>query len=428
MENNIVIGAGISGLSFGYFTKKPFIIFEKEDTAGGLCKSIKDNGFTFDFSGHFIHIKNKSIKNLIEKITHKKLLTINRNSVILFKNKIFPFPFQANLYYLDEKEKLACIKGIKERKNVKIFDDMPFIDWCNATFGKAITKYFMQPYNKKLWNYNLKKLTAAWTAPFVPKPSLEDILKSAYVKNNKNYGYNSTFYYPKTGGCQSVIDGFYKKLKSNIITNTKVEKIDLKNKKVYAGGKCYFYNKIVSTQPLKELLYQIKNLPKDISVLIKELDCTSTKCVNIGVKYKNQIPEKIKNVHWIYVPEKDFPFYRVGIYSNVSKKSAPKNCFGLYVETSKTTNFKNLITKLKQAGILNNDDEILSINVVDIKYAYVIFNKNRKKILYKINKFLNDNDIYCIGRYGAWEYSFIEKNIIDAKNLALSLNKEKWIK
>ena len=115
MTNNIVIGAGISGLSFGYFSKKPFIIFEKENTVGGLCKSVKDNGFIFDYSGHFIHIKNKKIKSLIEKVIGKKLLTVKRNSVILFDKKIIPFPFQANLYYLTEQQKQKCIKGIKNK-------------------------------------------------------------------------------------------------------------------------------------------------------------------------------------------------------------------------------------------------------------------------------------------------------------------------
>ena len=203
MTNNIVIGAGISGLSFGYFSKKPFIIFEKENTAGGLCKSIKDNGFTFDYSGHFIHIKDKKIKSLIEKLTGKKLLTVKRNSVILFNDKLMPFPFQANLYYLTDQQKQQCIKGIRNRKNIKIYDDMPFIDWAKAMFGTGITKYFMQPYNQKLWNYNLKKLTAAWTAPFVPKPTQESIINSAYKQNEQKYGYNSVFYYPSKNGCQT---------------------------------------------------------------------------------------------------------------------------------------------------------------------------------------------------------------------------------
>jgi protoporphyrinogen oxidase len=425
MENNIIIGAGISGLAFGYFTKQPFIIFEKESNVGGLCKSIKDNGFTFDYSGHFIHIKDNKIKLLIEKLIGKKLLKVQRNSVILFKDKILPFPFQANLYYLDEKYKQECIKGIQNRKDVEIYDDMPFIDWAKAMFGDGITKYFMQPYNQKLWNYNLKKLTASWTAPFVPKPKQESIIESAYKKNDTKYGYNSYFYYPQNNGCQEMIDGFYKKLKTNIVTDCKVKEIDLENKRILAGNKYYFYTNIISSMPLKELLLSIKNLPKNISVLIKNLDCTSTRCINLGIKYKKDLPQKIKDVHWIYIPEKKYPFYRVGVYSNVSNKLAPKNCYSLYVEMADTKDCDNIIPLLKDIGIINIDDEILSLNVVDMKYAYVIFNKERKKTLDTIFKFLKENNIYCTGRYGSWEYSFIEKNIIDAKNLALNLNKIK---
>lgn len=425
MTNNIVIGAGISGLSFGYFSKKPFIIFEKENIVGGLCKSVKENGFIFDYSGHFIHIKDKKIKFLIEKIIGKKLLTVKRKSTILFNNKIMPFPFQANLYYLNERQKQKCIDGIKKRKSIKISADMPFIDWAKTMFGDGITEYFMQPYNQKLWNYNLKKLTAAWTAPFVPKPSQEQILKSAYSKNEQKYGYNSTFYYPPNHGCQAMIDGFYKKLKGNVITNSKVEVIDLKNKKIYASGKYYFYDNIISTQPLKELLLSIKDLPKNISKLIKQLECTSTRCINLGIKYKKNLPNMIKDVHWIYIPEKKYPFYRVGVYSNVSKKLAPKNCYSLYIEMADTKNCDNIIPILKEIGVMNVDDEVLSINVIDMKYAYVIFNKARKKALETIFKFLKANNIYCIGRYGSWEYSFIEKNIIDGKNLAQQLNKIK---
>lgn len=425
MTNNIVIGAGISGLSFGYFSKKPFIIFEKENTVGGLCKSVKDNGFTFDYSGHFIHIKDKKIKSLIEKVTGKKLLTIKRNSAILFNNKIMPFPFQANLYYLTEQQKQKCIQGIKQRKNIKIYDDMPFIDWAKAMFGDGITEYFMQPYNQKLWSYNLKKLTAAWTAPFVPKPTQQSIINSAYKQNDQKYGYNSVFYYPSKNGCQAMIDGFYKKLKNNIITNAKAETIDLKNKIVYAGGKRYFYDNIISTQPLKELLLSIKDLPENISKLIKNLDCTSTRCINLGIKYKKNSPEMIKDVHWIYVPKKEYPFYRVGVYSNVTKSLVPKNCYSLYIEMSDIKDCDKIIPILKKTGIMNIDDEVISLNVIDMKYAYVIFNKDRKKTLDTIFKFLKANNIYCTGRYGSWEYSFIEKNIIDAKNLAIELNKKR---
>ncbi len=429
MDLDIIIGAGITGLSYAYFSERPFMVFEKEKSVGGLCKSIKDNGFTFDYSGHFIHIKDKKIKVFIEKILGKDLLAIKRNSVIYFNDKIIPFPFQANLYYLSDKEKKECVDGIKNRKNIRIYNGMPFIDWCNAMFGKGITNYFLQPYNQKLWNYNLKKMTAAWTAPFVPKPTIENIEKSAYEKNNDSYGYNTFFYYPQTGGCGSLTENLYKKVRKSVVTGTKVTKIDYIDKTVYADGIYYGYTNLISTQPLKELLKSIKNLPKRIKKLTNNLKFTSVRCINLGIKYKKNIPDIIKDKHWIYIPGKKYPFYRVGVYSNVCKKSAPKNCYSLYVEFSGKNNVydncENTIQYLKNLKIINDDDEIVSTNIVDMPYAYVIFNKEREKTLDTINKFLTENNIYSIGRYGAWEYSFIEKNIIDSQYLAKKLGNKR---
>ena len=429
IDIDIIIGAGITGLSYAYFSKRNFMVFEKEKQVGGLCKSVKDSSFTFDYSGHFIHIKDKKIKKFIEDILGKKLLTVTRNSVIYFKDKIIPFPFQANLYYLSDKEKKECVEGIKNRKNIKIYNDMPFIDWCNAMFGKGITKYFMAPYNQKLWNCNLKKMTAAWTAPFVPKPSVESIEKSAYQKNNNSYGYNSCFYYPQTGGCGIVAESLYKKVKKSVKTGLKVTKIDYIDKCVYADGIWYGYTNLISTQPLKELLKSIINLPKRIKKLTNNLKFTSVRCINLGIKYKKSIPEIIKGKHWIYIPNKKYPFYRVGVYSNVCPKSAPKNCYSLYVEFSGKNNVydncEDTIQYLKDLKIINSDDEIVTANVVDMPYAYVVFNKERQKTLEKINEFLIKNNIYSIGRYGGWEYSFIEKNISDAKKLAEFIGKKK---
>ena len=133
----------------------------------------------------------------------------------------------------------------------------------------------------------------------------------------------------------------------------------------------------------------------------------------------------IKGVNWIYVPEKKYPFYRAGIYSNATKSLVPKNCYSLYIEMSDTKDCDNIIPTLKEIGIMNKDDEVVSSNIIDIKYSYVIFNKERKKTLDTIFTFLKNNNIYCIGRYGSWEYSFIEKNIIDGKNLAIELNNKK---
>jgi protoporphyrinogen oxidase len=424
-EKIIIIGAGISGLSTAYFLKKPYEVLEEKPYAGGLCVSFYEDGFVFDCSGHFIHIKNEEIKKTVEKLAGG-LLKIERNAVIYTKNGFIPYPFQANLYYLDYKTKRECIDGILKRKNIKISTLMPFLCWSEAMFGSGITKYFMEPYNKKLWAYNLNKMTAEWTGEFVPRPDANVIVNNAYSKNKKSYGYNSVFYYPKVNGCGALIEGLTKKVEVNL--NSKVQKIDIQNKVVLcSSGKTYKYNKIVSTQALPELVKQIINVPPNVKRAAENLLSNSIRCVNIGIKSEKGIPRKLKDKHWIYFPESQIPFYRLGIYSNVNTLNVPKGCYSFYVEFSsfnkKYKNVENLLNDLNRSGFIRKNDKVRAVNIIDMPYAYVIFDTKRKECLKIIKNFLKKHGIFSIGRYGAWEYSFIEKNIMDAKALAHILNK-----
>ncbi|MCL2144953.1 MAG: FAD-dependent oxidoreductase [Endomicrobia bacterium] len=428
MKKNIIIGAGISGLSAAYFLKQPYIVLEEKPYAGGLCRSFYENGFTFDCSGHFIHIKDEKIKSIVNKLSGG-VDEVARNASIFINGNFVPFPFQANLYHLDEKTKKECVDGVLKRKDAEISVKMPFLSWCEAMFGKGITKYFMKPYNEKLWSCDLMKMTAEWTGPFVPRPDAGSIVKSAYSKNKTQYGYNSIFYYPKKKGCQALIDGFLKKIK--VEYNSKTCEIDIKNKTaVTQDRKKYKYDSLISTQPLTELVRQIEQAPVSIKKAAKNLKCSSVRCVNLGVKSSKGIPKALKNRHWVYLPETSFPFYRAGIYSNINSLSAPENCYSFYVEFSSSSpviperfDLESAVNALKKAGFIGGNDEIISTNTVDMPYAYVIFDKEREQSLKIINEWLNKNNIFSIGRYGMWEYSFIEKNIKDAKNLADLLNK-----
>ena len=146
MEKTVIIGAGISGLCAAYFLKKPYVILEQKPYTGGLCASFYENGFTFDCSGHFIHIKDGNIKNFVSKLSGG-IDEIARNASIYLHNRFIPYPFQANLYYLDEKTKKECVNGILKRKNIAISTDMSFAGWSEAMFGKGINKYFMNVNN-----------------------------------------------------------------------------------------------------------------------------------------------------------------------------------------------------------------------------------------------------------------------------------------
>ena len=65
---DLIIGAGITGLSYAMFSKNSeYLILEKENEIGGYCRTTKRNGFVWDFSGHFFHFQDSDIKDLILK-------------------------------------------------------------------------------------------------------------------------------------------------------------------------------------------------------------------------------------------------------------------------------------------------------------------------------------------------------------------------
>jgi UDP-galactopyranose mutase len=77
---------------------------------------------------------------------------------------------------------------------------------------------------------------------------------------------------------------------------------------------------------------------------------------------------------------------------------------------------------LRKMGFVGGKDELIASNAIDIPYAYPIFTLETKKALQTIHEFLVGADIFSIGRYGAWDYSFIEKNIIDAMEIAKTID------
>jgi hypothetical protein len=130
----------------------------------------------------------------------------------------------------------------------------------------------------------------------------------------------------------------------------------------------------------------------------------------------------LKGVHWIYFPDKEQIFYRIGFYHNISSKLVPYNCGSLYVEVSLKEDdkfsiesiFNRVVKDLINTKIISQSSEILFYKPLIIKYGYVVYNFERVKLLPEVLQFLEKNNIYSIGRYGAWKYSYMTENINDA--------------
>ena len=406
---DLIIGAGVSGISYANFTNNDFLIIEKEKEAGGYCRTIKRNGFVWDYSGHFFHFQNPEIEKYVCKnIDPDLLLRVEKHTQIYYKGKYIDFPFQKNIHQLDKEEFIDCLYDLFTPHNgvVSSFKEMVY-----ANLGKSIAEKFLVPYNEKLYECDLDSLYTNAMGRFFPKANKEDIIMN--FKSHDNSSYNSHFTYPKTGAIEYVNSLLHNIDNDKVYFNEELISIDTEKKIAKTNRREIHYDRIISTIPLPNLLTKCGiNYPDNV------FSCNKVLVFNLGFDSKGN--DCLNS--WIYVPEKDYIFYRFGYYDNIMNSDR----MSLYVEIGFPENFvlekeglylERILNDLRKMGVVTTQ-KLLDYEVVLMKPAYAHISKNSIESVKYFKEELSKKDIYTIGRYGSWTYCSIEDNILEAKSLA----------
>ena len=346
---------------------------------------------------------------------------IDRRSFIYSHNTYTPYPCQINLQGLPAQVIVDCITGFVNRP--KIEQSRTFREWVLANFGQGFGDHFFFTYQEKIFAHPIDELTASWTGRFVPTTSLEQIIHGSLPQGTqKKVGYNARFLYPKTGGIFGWVKQLAHQLKQPIQTDCTVTEIDLKAQTVtFANGHVEPYEQLINTMPLDRLLSLIKEPSSSaLSTARSKLKCSKVVTFNIGVSRPD-----LSDKHWIYFPEKKYPFYRVGFWHNFSDQMAPPGHSSLYGEFAymnqspqwiqKTLKDSVSITK-KLFNITPRD--IATQKVFTIPHAYVTYDHWREEHLPALLDRLKEHKIDSIGRYGAWKYASMQEAVLDGKATA----------
>lgn len=410
---DLIIGGGISGISYANFTKNDFLVVEKEYQIGGYCRTIKKSGYTWDYSGHFFHFQNPEIETFVCKnIDRSALLKREKHTQIFYKDKYIDFPFQKNIHQLDKEEFIDCLYDLfttEEQNGICTFKEMIY-----SHYGKAIAEKFLIPYNEKLYACSLDTLDVNAMGRFFPKASREEIVRN--FRNSNNSSYNSFFTYPRNGAIEYVNSLMKNISDANISVEEELISVDVENKVAYTNKRSIKYDNLISTLPFPYFLDKCRiAYPKDV------FSCNKVLVFNLGFDTKGH--DRVNN--WVYFPEKTFSFYRVGYYDNILEE----NKMSLYVELGFPENEKlknesyyleNVIKDLKIAGIITTQ-KLVDYEAILMNPAYVHINSKSVDALLEYKRMLAVHDIYSIGRYGSWTYCSIEDNIVEAKILASKL-------
>lgn len=329
--NNIkylIIGAGISGLTFANYIKKDYLILEKEDEVGGYCRTIKKGDFIWDYAGHFFHFKTEEFKKLfIDNVDENDIIRKDKCTKILYRGSLIDYPFQRNIHQLEKQEFIDCLYDLFNKEEKEDYDN--FLDMLYGKFGKSLVEKFLKPYNEKLYACDLQTLDKDAMGRFFPYANKEQIINN--MKKSKDVSYNNKFLYPRNGA-GSFIDILYNNLdKNKILLNTKIVSIDMENKIVKTNnGQTYKFEYLINTAPLNHFLELFSD--NKFENLKNELSYNQVLVFNLGFNKKSKFTEE----HWMYIPSKDTNYYRIGFYDNI----LDTNKLSMYIEIGFAKNAK----------------------------------------------------------------------------------------
>ena len=407
MSNNVILGAGIAGISAAYHLKQKgenSVIFEKDNDWGGLCGFFEINGFRFDRFVHFTFAKDEKIAELFAKSS--PLYAHPPVSYNYWRGCWLKHPAQNNLAPLPIEEKVKIIDSFVNRPRKDVAEISDYAEWLRVQYGDYFAENFPFAYTRKYWGVEAKQLETKWVGSRLHVSPLPEVLRGAFAEQQENFYYTKFMNYPKKGGFRSIMNECRKGL--DIRLNKKAVRIDTAAKQVeFADGTVENYDNLISSLPLPEIIKMISDVPENVQNAAKQLRWTCGYQVSLGFNR----PDVAKYL-WFYIYDEDVPPARVYSPNLKSPDNAPKGCSSLQAEVffandakiaDKDEVLRQTVSKLKEICQFKDSDVV----VKDIRfepYANIIFTPEIYESRKVVREWLQAQGIKTIGRFGEWDY------------------------
>jgi protoporphyrinogen oxidase len=412
----LIVGAGMTGLAFANFIDdEDYLVVERDDEIGGWCKTVKQDGFVWDYSGHFFHFRHPEVEAYLrDRMPEHEVVTVAKVSRILHEGSWVDFPFQKNIHQLPKDVFIECLYDLFFRETGHGATAGSFAEMLYEKFGKSISERFLIPYNEKLYACSLDNLDRNAMGRFFPHADLESIVRN--MREPDNASYNANFTYPRNGAIMYVNALASEVPDEKLVCGDGVEAVDLSTKvATMESGRQIGFDNLITSAPFDKLMHMTEVEHDDQAF-------TSNKVLvfNLGFDSKG-----LEDAHWVYFPDRDVRFYRVGFYDNIMGTDR----MSLYVEIGLETDAdydleterERVLDDLKKTGIVDRQ-QLVSWHSVVLDPAYVHITERSRAEHQRLCGILNTKGVYPVGRYGGWTYCSIEDNIVEARELAERFN------
>lgn len=424
-----ILGGGLSAVSLAYFMQndeqiEEITILEKEDDIGGLCRSIHKDGYTYDIGPHILFSKDKEMLQLMLDVTAQTNRR-RRSNQIIHKGSYVQYPFENDLSKLSPEDLNYAVTAFQNNP-YENYEAQNMLQFFLKTFGEGITNLYLRPYNEKIWKHDPSFMDTQMVER-VPKPTDEEIMRSAAGETVDGYVHQLYFDYPKTGGIEAVVRGFAERLndKCVILLNQNIESVRREDGRyaIKTQGETFEADQVVSTIPVQELTNLYMDAADHIGENVRDLKYNSILIAFVRTR------EDLSGDNFAFMTaDKNILFHRISkmdflgeAYKSDGASYMIEVTFrqGDHIDGLTTGQLQEkIISGLEEIGFIKEPEDAQFINMTKHKYAYVIYDLNHKKNMDRIREYYDRQGVYLNGRFGNFEYWNMDRILRESKNLA----------
>ncbi len=367
-----IIGAGITGLSAGYYLSKKrnqVVIFEKDSFAGGLASGFKAGDWYLERFYHHIFKSDQAIQQLTADLGLKDIwLWKDCGAPIFYQGKIYPFSSSLDLINFSP---LSFVNRLRTglvslylllNRNYHFFEGKKASSWMRKYMGQQSWKIIWQPLMKKKFEHLYDQIAMTWV----------------WARINRRSRFLG---YPQ-GGFQKIINKLVAEIKKNkgkIFLNKEIKNIkQLKS-----------FDKIIFTASNSLFLKFAPKISEKYKKKLKEIDYCGTVLVLLFLK-----KPLTDWVYWLNINDVQIPFVGCIEHANLVDKRFYKNLHPVYL-VSYTSNKSKLFQERKEkifkqwASCLKKINKGFDLSWVE---SYKVFKEPYTQPIFKVESYKNIPD------------------------------------
>ncbi len=420
-----ILGGGITGVAIQRFLDHDSLVLEASDQPGGLCRTFWKDGFGYDLGGHILFSKNERVNALVNQLLGDNINQCRRANKILYGDRYVKYPFENDLGSLAPEDAYDCLIGYL--KNDFSGEVTNLREWAYATFGKGIAEKYFVPYNEKIWNISADQLGLDFVER-IPKPPMEDVVRSALGIETEGYLHQLYFRYPREGGVESLVRALIDD-RSQIVCNFKIRTVERVGDgwEVSDGNDVHRFDHLVVSFPIHEAINCFADVPDEVRRAVDGLRYNSMRVVLVAVGN-----ESLMDKSAVYIPDPSVVTHRVCFMGFFSDRLVRPGTSSLIAEV--TTNPGDGVYELSDEEVVArvvadldrirmlDKEEVIVTDVQRLTYAYPVYTLGYRENKAVVHQYFADRGIDLCGRFAEFDYINSDECLNRAMALADRLN------